>query len=215
MRRSRSPEDSGPADLAQARSKPLEKNLPSAMVTKADDALFSARIWCRADSIASRRLGFSLCSPEPVSVRRKMLPRFSKVHISLSLSLSQNKKWNKARKIVLKRKKMDKISTEKSRCQVESGPAFVDHPFYSEKSQKTNYKKKKIIISRACLTVMLSFSLLILFSRTYKLFTLLWSSFTLFRMNESNSLFEFSYKLSTVLWSYLYCFQTSTYLIPF
>ena len=67
---------------AQARSKPLEKNLPWAVVIRAEEDADSARTRCRADWIASMSVGFSLCSSEPVIVRMKILPLFSNVHIS-------------------------------------------------------------------------------------------------------------------------------------
>lgn len=71
---------------AQERSKPLEKNLPWAVVMRAAAAgeeVDSALTRARAALMESIKVGFNLCSPAPVSVRMKRLPRFSNVHISL------------------------------------------------------------------------------------------------------------------------------------
>jgi hypothetical protein len=54
-------------------------------VIRAEDSeeTHSARTWRIAEWIASRSVGFSRCSsPSPVSVRIKILPLFSNVHIS-------------------------------------------------------------------------------------------------------------------------------------
>ena len=57
-------------DCAQARSNPLEKNLPSAIVTRAEDGeAGSARTRRRAEQMESMRVGFNRCSSEPVKVR--------------------------------------------------------------------------------------------------------------------------------------------------
>ena len=48
---------------------------------RAEDEEASDRTWRRAEWMASRRIGLSLCSPGPVRVSMKMLLFFSKVHI--------------------------------------------------------------------------------------------------------------------------------------
>ena len=93
--RSTAPEEE-PADWAHARSKPLEKNLPWAVVMSAEPLTAWDLTWERAKMRVSMRVRLKRWSSSPVRVRKKRLPRFSNVHIlvggyclqSLSFSLS-------------------------------------------------------------------------------------------------------------------------------
>ena len=82
-------ERSGPRSAkerrAQSRSNPLEKNLPSPAMTRAEQGLDWAAqsdlIWARAERMEAKRAGLRRCSVAPVKVRRYTGPRFSTVHI--------------------------------------------------------------------------------------------------------------------------------------
>lgn len=75
------PSDLEAADRAQSRSKPLEKNLPCAVVMRTEPRVAWDLAWARAERIDSVREMLRRCSLSPVRVRKKMSPRFSSVHI--------------------------------------------------------------------------------------------------------------------------------------
>ncbi|GAB2294476.1 hypothetical protein Dimus_028682, partial [Dionaea muscipula] len=84
--------DLEPEDCAQARSNPLEKNLPSPTVTRAEIVPEEASAWDltsdRADRIESIRVGLRRCSPSPFRVRTKTLPCFSRVHMLAAVAVA-------------------------------------------------------------------------------------------------------------------------------
>ena len=68
-------------DMAQLISKPFEKYLPSATVTRAEPVVDWDLTSERAERMEEMKVGFRRCSPSPVRVRKKTSPRFSKVHM--------------------------------------------------------------------------------------------------------------------------------------
>lgn len=73
-----------PADWAQPRSKPLEKNFPEEVVTRTQPGVNWAAASERAVRMDSMTVGLRRCSsvgPAPVRVRKKRSPRFSSVHM--------------------------------------------------------------------------------------------------------------------------------------
>lgn len=63
------------------RSKPLEKNLPWAVVIRTEPRVAWDLAPSRVERIKLIKSGFSRCSSSPVRVRIKRLQRFSKVHM--------------------------------------------------------------------------------------------------------------------------------------